>query len=145
MPISPRASPIGLPALRASSTRELLLALLQRVGEPVQQPGAVGRGDRAPGGEGGLGARHGGVGLLDARARQLGEHPLRGGLQHRQRHARPAPAAVALGRVGPRLLDERGDHRRGLVGLRVPLHAEREAAARHLERLGQVVDRGPAR
>ena len=55
-----------------------------------------------------------------------------------------APRSLdALGRVGPRLLDQRGDHRRGLVGLRVPLHAEREAAAGHLERLGQVVDRGP--
>ena len=33
MPISPRASPIGLPALRASSTREVLGPLLERVSQ----------------------------------------------------------------------------------------------------------------
>jgi hypothetical protein len=54
--------------------RELLEHLLERVREPVEQGGAVARGHGAPGREGGLGARHGGVGLLDARLRDLRHH-----------------------------------------------------------------------
>jgi hypothetical protein len=42
-------------------------------------------------------------------------------------------------------LDERGDHARARVGLRVPLDAERERAGGVLDRLGQLVERRPAR
>ena len=76
MPISPRASPIGLPALRASSSGELLVALLERVGQAVQQPRAVAGRDRAPRRERRLGPRDGGVDVLAPRARDLREHLL---------------------------------------------------------------------
>ena len=44
MPISPRASPIGLPALRASSVASSSRRSLDRVGETAQQRGPVRRG-----------------------------------------------------------------------------------------------------
>ena len=49
MPISPRASEIGLPALRASSVARSSGPLLERVGQPVQQARAVRRRHGAPG------------------------------------------------------------------------------------------------
>ena len=131
MPISPRASPIGLPALRASSCARSSLRGLERVGEAGSSSRARSAGaTRPPRREGGLRARDRRVGLLGARARDLRQHLLGGRLEHGQRH-----------RGG---LHQRGDHRRALVGLRVPLHAEREALRRILDRLRQVVDRRPA-
>ena len=83
IPISPRASAIALPALRASSTRQLLAVLGERVGERVQQSRA-----RAPGAS----ARHAGQRRrraratasstsLDAARGDLREHRLGGGLE----------------------------------------------------------------
>ena len=138
MPISPRASPIGLPALRASSTASASRSPSSASASRCSSRARSARRDRAPGRERGLGARDRGVGLLDAGARQLGEHLLGRGLEDGQRHRHLRLA------VGPRLGDQRGDQRRGRVGLRVPLHAEREPARRVLDRLGQVVDRRPA-
>jgi hypothetical protein len=93
IPISPRASPIGLPALRASSTDELLVRLLQSAREPVQQPRPVAGREVAPAGNGRLRPRDGGVGLLDARSGHLLEHRLGGGLEDLQRvaHSRSNP------------------------------------------------------
>jgi hypothetical protein len=54
-------------------------------------------------------------------------------------------ARADLDRGGGRRLDERRDDLRGLVGLRMPLHAQGEAAARDLDGLGQVVHVRPAR
>ena len=72
---------------------QVLEPRLQRVGQPEQQLRAVGRRDRAPARVGGLGARDGRVGLLDARARDLGEHGLRGRLEHDQGHTRSLRSA----------------------------------------------------
>ena len=48
MPISPRASPIGLPALRASSTARSSARSSSASRQPAQQADALGRGHRAP-------------------------------------------------------------------------------------------------
>ena len=60
---------------------------IERVGQPVQQRGAVGGRDRAPGRVRRLRSRDGGVRLLHARARDLGEHRLGGGLEDLERGA----------------------------------------------------------
>ena len=91
MPISPRASPIGLPALRASSTRELLVALVERRRRArCSSRGAVARRDRAPGREGGLGARDRRVDVVGGRALDLGQDLLGGRLDDLQGHRVPA-------------------------------------------------------
>ena len=144
MPISPRASPIGLPALRASSTASRSSSRSSTSASPCSSRARSAGRDGAPRRVGRLRARDRGVGLRDPRARDLGEHRLGGGLEHRERHTR-SPLPQPLRAVRARLLDERADDPRGLVGLRVPLHAQREAVARHLEHLGQLVERRPAR
>ena len=70
--------------------RELLVVLGERVGEPVQQPGAVARRHRAPGGEGGLGARDRRVDVGGGRALYLGQDLLGGRLDDLQGHRSPA-------------------------------------------------------
>ena len=52
----------------------------------------------------------------------------------------PARAQTAAERYSRGHVDERADHAARLVGLGVPLDAEHEAAGRHLDRLGQVVE-----
>ena len=52
-------------------------------------------------------------------------------------------SALAVARRGC-LRHESGDEAAALVGLRVPLHTEREAAVGRLEGLGQLVDGRPA-
>jgi hypothetical protein len=50
---------------------QLFVIFLDEHGQAAEQAGAVGGRDRAPGGEGPLRARDGGVGLLDAGLREL--------------------------------------------------------------------------
>ena len=95
MAISPRASEIGLPALRASSSASSSSADSIAVGQLgsrslARSAGAIARQRRI----GGLRARDGGVGLLDPGARDLLEHRLRRGLDHLKRlagHSRSNP------------------------------------------------------
>ena len=98
---------IGLPALRASSCASSSCALLERVGEAVQQPRAVAGRDRPPRGQRGLGARDRRVGVLRAGARDLVEHRLRGGLEDRQQPSRVKlrGAVQATGGSRPTLAD----------------------------------------
>jgi hypothetical protein len=67
--------------------RQLLVMLFDERREAAQQPGPVGRCDGAPGGERRPCPRDGGVGLLDARRRDVGERLLGGGIEDRG-HAR---------------------------------------------------------
>ena len=64
---------------------------MQRIREQVQDLTAIARRDGAPASERSLRARYGGVGLLHPGLRQLGEHPLRRGLDHREGHRRSNP------------------------------------------------------
>ena len=57
---------------------------------------------------------------------------------------RAGSARLTGGPPPPRLLDERADHPRALVLLRVPEHPEREATLRQLDRLHHLVAIGPA-
>ncbi len=87
MPISPRASAIGLPALRASScasdSSSASSASASARSAEARAPGASSRQAR----ERGAGPRDGLVDLLDAGARDLLEHRLGGGLDHCERVA----------------------------------------------------------
>ena len=135
MPISPRASAIGLPALRASSRASSSSLLLER----VRRAGAAAR-ERSPGatarqaGKAALRARDRRVGLLDARPAAPPPSPLRWparstcdhGVAPRMRGARLARRATPITRLP-------------LVLLRVPQHADRERLLGQLDRLDHAV------
>ena len=67
--------------------RESLMLLLDQHREPVQEAAPVGGGDGAPAGKRRFRPCDGGVGLLDARAFELGDRLLGGGVENGERHA----------------------------------------------------------
>ena len=139
MPISPRASEIGLPALRASSRASVLDAAPR-----ARRRAGAGASARSPGAT----ARQAGKGLL-ARARPRRRSP-------RRRPAEPPPSPPRWRARRPAIIDRRLLRRAraprppaspitrlALVLLRVPEHAEREERVGQLDRLDQRRRRRP--
>ena len=92
MPISPRASAIGLPTLRASSTARSSCRSASASASPCEQPRPVGRRHRPPRRVRRAGARHGLV-----RVRRVGARQLRQDLLGRRLDDGQGQAGVALG------------------------------------------------
>ncbi len=119
--------------------RQLLLAIGNRIGEPVQQLGATLRRDRAPRSECGPRSFDRSVGLRRAGARDL-RHDLCGRrLDHLDHETTSSFSLSTRGRG-----DEAGDERAALVLLGVPEDAEHVLALAHLDRLDHVVIDRPA-
>ncbi len=92
---------------------ELFEVVLDQAREPPQEPRAIGRGDRAPAGIGGLRARDGRVGLLHPCLLELGDRLLGGRVQDGQRHgpdSNTGPLQAAALPHAPDSVDDPREH-----------------------------------
>ena len=137
MPISPRASPIGLPALRASSVASSSCRASSVVGQAVQQRRAIGGSQRAPGRETPRRARSTAASASSAPARGTSAitSAVAGSITRIIRPPTLADLACSTSEPITRL-------RSVLLG--VPEHAEHVVVVGQLDRLRQIVVSGTA-
>ena len=136
IPISPRASEIGLPAFRASSVASSSACSSSASARRRSSAARSRRRHGPPGAERRLRPRHRRVRLLGARPRHLRHHLLGCGLDDLD-HFDP--------HLGSRRLHQRSDHAAFGVLLGVPEDAEGERMVRQLDRLDHLVADRPAR